>query len=184
MSPSPEFAVFAGRAARAREELTGLLDVVPDGEWVRQASGNAWDIHTHVAHVAAADAAAADLFAALSSSPGVLPLAESLARFAESRAAAIAEARTRTPTALRTLIAHQREAALQALVSLPPAAFDTSLLLPGGGAWGQDLTFSLRSYLATWAAHDLEHAAAIRAALLVAPSPSAMALAARLRRAR
>jgi len=184
VSLSPEAAVFSGRAARAREELTGLLDVVHDPEWVRQASGDAWDIHTHVAHVAAADAAAADLFAALALSRGVLLLAESAAHFAAARDSAIAEARLSTPTALRTLVAHRRRAALQALSSLPPAAFDASLLLPGGGAWGQDLTFSFRSYLATWAAHDLEHAAAIRAALLVAPSPSAMALAARLRGAR
>ena len=83
-----------------------------------------------------------------------------------------------------SLLAHRREAAVHALSALPHAAFDASLVLPGGGAWGQDLTLSVRSYLATWAAHDLEHAAAIRAALLVAPSPSAMALAARLRRAR
>jgi len=184
VNPPPEFAVFAGRAARARDELTGLLDVAPDGEWIRQASGDAWDIHTHVAHVAAADAAAAGLFRALAASSGVILMAESLTHFVEARAAAIAEARTGTPAALRTLLAHRREAAVHALSALPHAAFDASLVLPGGGAWGQDLTLSVRSYLATWAAHDLEHAAAIRAALLVAPSPSAMALAARLRRAR
>ncbi|MFN8507278.1 MAG: DinB family protein [Dehalococcoidia bacterium] len=182
MNPPPEFAVFAGRAARAREELTGLLDVVPDGEWIRQASGDAWDIHTHVAHVAAADAAATDLFRALPSSPGMVLMAETLTHFAEARAAAIADARTNTPGALRTVLVARREEALRALSALPYAAFDASLVLPGGGAWGQDLTLSVRSYLATWAAHDLEHAAAIRAALLVAPSPSAMALAARLRR--
>jgi hypothetical protein len=179
---SPEAAVYAGRARRSRDELAALLHVVPEPDWPRRAAGDDWDIHTHVAHVVAADAAAARLFTAVTVARGAVTLAESAMAFLEERATQITARRELAPPALRAALHEEREAALSALAALPPPAFEHSVVIPGAGAWGQEAALSLRSYIATWASHDLDHAAAIRAALLTAPSPSAMALAARLQR--
>ena len=182
MTLSPEAAVYAGRARRSRDELAALLHVVPEPDWQRRAAGDDWDIHTHVAHVVAADAAAARLFADVTAARGVVLLAVSGVAFLEERAARIAERRELAPPALREALHEERATALRALAAVPPTAFERSVVIPGAGAWGQDAALSLRSYIATWSSHDLDHAAAIRAALLTAPSPSAMALAARLQR--
>lgn len=180
----PEAAVYAGRAARARDELEALLDVIPPADWPRRASAGAWDIHTHVAHVVAADATAATLFASAREATGHLPLAPDAATFASERAEAILARREHDPAALRDALRADRARALAALDSLEPRAFELTLVIPAVDAWGRELAFSLRSYITSWASHDLEHAFGIREALMTSPTPAAMALAARLARAR
>ncbi len=180
-----ELAVIAGRAAAARYSLEALLDVVPDDYWVRRAEGEAWSAYDHLAHLATIDEPMRQMLEEANAGASTL-----LPYGAETGGDALARRESLMLTvsgesveSLRARMTSNREALLEVFHTLQPGALDASVILPGlVNAWGQPVAISLRHYLVNWAAHDTEHAEAIRQAITRPPSPGDLALAAQRRR--
>lgn len=179
-----EIAVIIGRAAAAREVLEQLIDVVPDDHWERREPGSRWSAREHLQHLATMDAPTAELFEQAATRPTVAPLgARDAAELVLGREALLASVAELSIEALRERMEAERAHTYEVLTTLEPPALDAAVLLPGiVDAWGRVQQVSVRQYAAAWAAHDLEHAEAIRRAVTHQPSPGDLALAARRRR--
>lgn len=171
-SVHPEVAALLHRARARRAMLEGLLAVVPDEAWHRRAPDDAWSAHIHLAHLASADDGAL----------AVLLAAQIDGAFASERDAAIIAAARRSADALQSALVAGRERFEAALRRFGQQELDGDIRVVQPGAWPAERFISKRAYLETWAAHDVEHAEAIRRAIATPPGPSELALAARLRR--
>mgnify|MGYP001413603100 CR=1 FL=1 len=182
-----ELVVIARRAAAARISLEALLDVVPGDYWDRRAEGELWSAYDHLVHLATIDEPMLELLEEANAGAATLRpyRAETAGEAMVRREALLAAATGDTVESLRARMEANRERVLELFDVLQPAALDASVIFPGVvNAWGQPVAVSLRHYLVSWAAHDTEHAEAIRKAITTPPSPGDLALAARRRRRR
>lgn len=171
------------RAEAGRRQLLGLLDVLPRTYWDRVAPGDAWRVHDHAAHVAAADHIVAEL---LRDAGGSGPLwlggttdPKALIALRERRMAAIAD---QPPDSLLASMAAARAAIVEVLTGLEAALLDLPLFAAGvENEWGQPVPFTVRTYLAQWALHDITHARCIREAVRQPLAPGDILTAARMR---
>ncbi|MCC6421494.1 MAG: DinB family protein, partial [Gemmataceae bacterium] len=175
-----EVRTYLARAEAARTSLDGLLDVLSEAHLPLAAAPGEWDVRTHLAHLASADAPAAALLRAVATGRPASLAAEGGPSFLEARTRAI-EAHAALPLPeLRAKAASGRQEAVKAIAALGASHLDLLLEPPGADAWGQPAFISVRHYLAAWAVHDLSHEHAIRRAILSSPSPAALAAASRL----
>ncbi len=176
------------RAASRRHALEGLIASVPDAYWERRASGDRWTALDHVRHVATVDGMVVELVEAAGAPAGEelwVGDARDAATLEVRRAALLERVRERELRALLDIMRTSREAAVEALLALPGEALGRDVRVAGAlTAWGEPRVFSLRAYLAAWAAHDGEHAGAIRRAIETPPDTTTLTLAARRARAR
>lgn len=165
------------RAQTNRYLLMQLLEQVPDGSWDRRASGDAWSARHHLAHLATIDGVTAALLT--SPSDGAYRLDPGLQAL---RLSAMEAAVAWMHSQLVAAMASERNALARLLGDLHDNALASPVLIDVPGEWPPVRQLSMRAYLATWAEHDADHTAAIRAAIASPPSASDLALAARLGR--
>lgn len=181
----PEVRVYLERAETARAVLESLLDIMPAEYFELRPAPAEWDIATHVAHIATADAPLGRLARAAADGKTAVALApDGAAAFFAEREATIAIAAAHSLAELRPAMREARSDVAAAVARLDLRALECQVLLPAADAWGQPLAISLRQYLATWAVHDRGHEGAIRHAASTPPSPAMLAAAARIRRPR
>lgn len=185
MIAAPEIRLVMERALARRAVLEDLLDVVPREFWQRAEAPGEWDAHTHLAHLAAMDEPMPALFgAALQGERELVPLGATTAADWMAARDRLLESTAGLPIAeLRQRLARSRAAAIEALARLTPPHLELPVRLAVAvDSWGRPACLPLRAYLSAWVDHDLDHAAAIRRAIAVAPSPGHLAIAARWRR--
>lgn len=180
----PEVRVLLERARSARLSLEGLLDVLPADYWWRTAPGDRWNVTEQVAHVASADLLLAALLERVAAG-------ERAAWVGGTRDPAELSARREPPfaglgelpvTSLRMAAAEARAGVEAACALLELPMLEANVQIAGAmDRWGVPLSWGLRGYLASWAAHDSAHEADIRAAIATAPDLSTVALTQRRR---
>lgn len=171
---SPEIRSLLARAATNRFILAQLIDQVPADRWDRYAPGDTWSVRDHLCHLATSD----DLVALLLEEPedGAFRLGIDLQYM---RIPVMGEMCERS---LAEILAAMVEARRRLEATLSARCDDAALALPviidTPGEWPSARQMSLRAYLAAWAEHDVEHTAAIRAAIVTPPSARDLSLAA------
>lgn len=180
----PEVHTLIERAAAARERLVGLLEVLPAEYWERRAPDDRWCVRDHAAHTAAVDELVTELLRG-ASGEAALWLGDTgdpavLHALRERRRVAFAE---EPPAPMIAAMGRARDGVVGALVRMDGAALDLPLFVAGVvNGWGQPIGFTLRTYLAQWAVHDLAHDAAIREAIRQPLAPGDIVAGARIRR--
>jgi hypothetical protein len=164
----PEVATLVARAGTARYLLDDLLAVLGDADYERRAMPGEWTVREVVAHVAAADRALAELARQLT------PVGAELGPVIAARDATWSRLRGLPHLPLLEAAAEARAAAVAALDLLPADCLAAPVVLLTDARGGRGVV-ETRAYLAAWAAHDNEHAAQVRAALLNPLSPTALA---------
>lgn len=179
----PEIRTLVERAATQRALLDDLLDAVPDGYWPRRAAGEAWSARQHLEHLATIERLLREDVGRVREAGGVAWIGGSadVAEFAAAREAALAAVADESTGGLREQMAANRGELVGMLAGLNVEELELAVAFPGVvDSWGGPLRWSLRRYLAAWPAHDVEHAAAIRAALATPPDLSTIAITRRL----
>lgn len=168
----PEVAVIARRAAARRAMLDGLLDAIPPSFWEYCAPEDAWTVRNHVEHVATADRPLLALLEEARWGTGEAWLGgPEPGAFLRERDEAMTEVSALTIGDLRELLRVSRAAVEAALATLPFAACECMVRVAGTeDRWGMPVEWTLRTYLASWAAHDGLHEAAIRTAITSPPN--------------
>ena len=178
-----EVRTVADRAATNRALLDDLLDSVPASYWARRSPADAWTAQAHLQHLATIESQVADEIARIRTARDAAWLGGSPdpATLNEARQSNLAAADGEPVRLLRERMRRNRDALLAHLASLNPPDLELTLLFPGAvDPWGAPLRWDLRRYIASWPAHDLEHAAAIRAAMATPPDLSTIAITRRL----
>lgn len=168
----PVVRVFVERAAASRGALLELAGIIPDEYWQRRAQGGAWTAHEHLTHALTADGLLLNVL-------GEPAQAFELARV---RAEAIGAGEKLAYGRLLENADAQRQELLRFLERLSAKDLECPLVFAGASEpWGRPQSISVQRYLEVWAAHDAEHAAAIREAISAEPDLSAVARTQRLR---
>jgi hypothetical protein len=170
----PIVRVLLDRADARRGSLLGLAEVVPVQYWERRVAGDDWSAHHHLAHALSADALVAEAVRSFS--------AEALTTLVSRRLEALQAALDAPLPALLERALADRARLREALAALGPEALEAEVPLRTDDSWGQTRSLSLLAYLETWAGHDSEHEAAIRAAIAVPPDMAGLARAMQRRR--
>ena len=179
-----EIRTLAERAETSRAILLELVRAMPEDYWHRRSPGEAWTARHHLEHTGTIDGAVAtDVARVRSDGEAWIGGTSDPAAFAASRAGALDELRDAAVDEILDAMESRRAEMLAALERVEPKHLDGRLLVPGVvDRWLRPVSVSLREYLASWAQHDREHAAAIRAAVTAAPDMSIAALTIRKRR--
>ena len=180
-----EVVTILGRAAANRQRLNELLDVLEEDYWRRRHPDDAWDVSGHVQHLTSIEGlitetmneAVARGFAWICGSATANGLAE-------VREAARQSLSGLDPTALRTALAATRERTEGELILLDSVGLDAVVQFPPASEWAAPASVSIRGYLRSWAAHDLDHEQAIRDAITVQPGAADLASSLRIRSSR
>lgn len=174
----PEVRVLLERAEARRQSLLGLVEAVPEDYWGRGESQDSWRARTHLEHLAAMEPLVARLLTdVVAEGVGVVAGAVTMEELGRARERAMAVFEGKPIAELREAMGEGLARVRQALGKLEPGHLDAAVSIGGAtDAWGQPVTWHLREYLRTWAEHDGEHEAAIRAAITTPPDLSAVAL--------
>jgi hypothetical protein len=170
----PIVRVLLDRAEARRVSLLGLAEVVPEAYWERRVAGDGWSARHHLAHALSADALVAEAVRSFS--------AEALAGLVARRLAALQAALDVPVPRLVERATADRAAVRSALAALGPDVLEAEVVLGTNDPWGGTHALTLLAYLETWASHDAEHEAAIRAAIAVPPDMAGIARAMQRRR--
>lgn len=179
----PEVRVYFERAQARRQSLLGLMAAIPPGYWSRSAPGDSWTARNHVEHVATADDFLGELIEAVrSGSEAWLAGTRDPGALIQARTTAMEQHAPRPLPGLVEEIARSRQALAERLTNLERMHLTAPVYVAGRVShWGEPLPITLSEYLASWAGHDAEHAAAVREAVSTPPDLSAVALTRRLR---
>ena len=176
----PEVETILGRAAANRHRLEGLLAVLGTEHWPRRRPGDAWDVLGHLQHLATIEPLLlASVQEATRDGAAWLCGAESLEALEGVRESARLKVEARSPHELVERMEANRRAMAESLAKMMTADLDALIRFPPASEWDQPVAIPLRGYLQAWAAHDLDHEAAIREAVTTPPGPSELATAAR-----
>lgn len=174
----PVVRVLVQRAESARFQLEGLVSVLSEGSLEARADGDLWTVHLHLAHALSSDAPLTEYLA----DPSGLDLSTLFTSVVERRAEQIAAARHKSLLELLASAREERSSLIRVLARLGAADLDRFGQLPGvRSAWGEPLELTLFKYLQSWSAHDGQHEASIRRAILARPDLAAVALTLRRR---
>lgn len=168
----PEIATLLARAETGRFMLDELLSVLDEKDYDSRPFEGEWSVREAVAHVASADLAVAQLVSEEQGDLGAA-LSDREHRWLALRALAVPE--------LHRAVQQARKSVHRAMAALAFERLGGAVLLPASDAWGRQRAMDLRSYLASWAMHDLEHVEQIRDALRAPLNPALVALSASLR---
>ena len=180
----PEVQVLLERARAARVSLDGLLDVLPPDYWSRVAAGSRWTVRNQLAHIISADQLLIELLDKVSRGSRSVWVGgtEDPTELLMQREAPLSRMAALRLNELRATAVDARAAVQSSCAGLDASMLDTEVFIAGAvDRWGAPVRWSLRSYLASWAAHDSAHELDIGAAIATPPDLSTVALTQRRR---